>query len=133
MIIQFIVCAQNVSVDRFTNKLSIFNVIDRIVAPSLPLWISELTVAASFLREGDEPIDYVGSIELALNHTPIVKTEVRGTFRHGPTSRMIVNFPGLPIQSTGLLSVTFALSGVKSWIYLIPVEPVPTQKSTGDS
>lgn len=97
------ICAESVSMDRFTDRLSIFNVLDRISAMGFPLWLPQVALIFVLERErASDPIQTHAKLQAILNGTPIAETEAFIHFQDGKEARTILNF-NLGIPSPGKL------------------------------
>jgi hypothetical protein len=102
---QFALCAQSASVDRSSNRVSIFNVIDHIPATSLPLILPSVTFVSILETEKqNEPVSFKGVFSVKLNNNIIVKGEVPVSFVNGRLARVLLNMNGLQIREHGTLS-----------------------------
>ncbi len=101
MRVQFALCAQSASVDRSSNRLSIFNVVDQFPASGLPIVIPTLTFVSVIDSDKDESANVKGVLEIIANKSLIFKMDVPINFVNGRLARVIVNFSGLPIREPG--------------------------------
>jgi hypothetical protein len=105
MRVQFALCAQSASVDRASNRVSIFNVIDHIPATSLPIIIPSVTFVSIFENEKDEPAtNFKGVFEAKVNGQLVAKGEVPVSFVNGRLARVILSMNSIPIREHGILS-----------------------------
>ncbi len=51
MKLEFLLCAELASVDKSTNRLSIFNIMDELSTPSFPSLVPQLAVVSTFTRK----------------------------------------------------------------------------------
>jgi hypothetical protein len=124
-----------VSIDQLTNRVSIFNILEQIVVPSLPVLISEMVVFA-VIRKDDElsEVDYKCRLKISMSDAPIGELDGLIRFASGPTARMLFNFSGLPIESKGDIQFEIELPGQQVHEVRVPVvklapavEAVPTE------
>jgi hypothetical protein len=108
MRVQFALCAQTASVDRSSNRLSIFNVIDHFPASTLPIVIPALTFVSILESDKDESTNVKGILELIVNKALVARLELPITFVSGRLARVVVNFQGIPVREAG--PVTFRLA-----------------------
>src|ERR1700722_1791942 len=102
MRVQFALCAQTASVDRSSNRLSIFNVIDHYPASILPVVIPALTFVAVIDSDQVESTNIRGVLEIIAKQLQIGRVELPITFVNGGRlARVIVNFQGIPIREAG--------------------------------
>jgi hypothetical protein len=107
MRVQFALCAQTASIDRSSNRLSIFNVIDHFPASALPIVIPAITFVSIIESDTDESANVKGVLEIIVKNVLMGKMELPITFVNGRLARVVVNCQGLPIREPG--PVTFRL------------------------
>ena len=126
---QLAILCQSVAVDRFTNRLSLFNIIERIEAPQFPVFLSESTFVILLRRETSEVNAFDGEITIHLRAgtetTPVGVARLRVDFENGTATRQIANFQGLPLMSPGILEFRMALPDGQTSGAQIPVEVGP--------
>jgi len=125
MILQFAVVAQSVAIDRFTNRLSIFNVCERIEAPQFPIFVAELVFVAVVRREPNEPAVYDTILHIRLGQTVIGQANLHIDFEGSLNNRQVANFQGLPIVTAGELQFGFDLPNGVQVNATVPVVQVP--------
>ena len=104
MRVQFSLCAQTASVDRASNRVSIFNVIDHIPAASLPLILPTITFVSILETDQGEAASFKGVFEGKLNGTVIARGEVPVNFVNGRLARVLLTLNSIPIREHGTLS-----------------------------
>jgi hypothetical protein len=104
MRVQFALCAQTASVDRASNRVSIFNVIDHIPAANLPLILPTITFVSILETDRGEAASYKGVFEGKLNGTVMARGEVPVNFVNGRLARVLLTLNGVPIREHGTLS-----------------------------
>jgi hypothetical protein len=110
MRLQFAVFAQSVSVDRFTNRLSLFNILESVQSPRFPVFLPELVAVFVVRREANDvngPFDT--EIVVTLGGNRIAVSRARVNVDDKPYVRVITNFMGLPIVSAGDLEITLTV------------------------
>lgn len=126
MRVQFALCSQSASVDRTSNRLSIFNVIDHLPVTSLPI---RPTVTFVSVIEGDEGESTEGisaDIEIWTDGAKFWGTKVPLTFVDHRLARFILTFQGLPVSKPGEIVIGITLpDGTKgeSRIRVVNVAP----------
>jgi hypothetical protein len=112
MRVQFALCAQTASVDRSSNRISIFNVIDHIPTTSLPILIPAVTFVAILENDRNEAVNFVGVFEGKINDKIIVRGEVPVAFVwSGRLARVLLTLNGIPIHEHGTLSFRLTIPG----------------------
>ena len=114
-------CASGVAVDRFTNRLSIFNVIEQIQSPSFPAWVSEITFIVVLRKENSEEPRFPTRALVQAGDNVIMETAVVVNFEGGNTTRQILNFQGLPVRSPGDLTFRLLLPDREPATVTVPV------------
>jgi hypothetical protein len=107
MRVQFALCAQTASVDRASNRLSIFNVIDQFPASVLPIVIPAITFVSIIESDSDDNVNVKGILDIRVNNAQIGSLEVPIAFINGRLARVVLNIQGLPVHQAG--PVTFRL------------------------
>lgn len=125
MILQFAIVAQGVAVDRFTNRLSLFNVCERIEAPQFPIIIPELVFVIVLRREPADAAVFDSVLSIRLNETVIGQANLHIDFENSMSARQITNFQGLPVLSPGELQFSFNLANGNSARAAVPVVQTP--------
>lgn len=97
------VCAAATATDRFSNRLSIFNILEQIPSASFPIWIPELTFAVILRRGPNDPQRFQSTAQIRLGNQVIATIQVAVDFENGQFARQIMNFQGLPVAAPGEL------------------------------
>jgi hypothetical protein len=109
MRVQFALCAQTASVDRASNRISIFNVIDHIPATTLPIVLPAITFVSILETDQNEAANFRGVFEGKINNTVIVRAEVPVSFVNGRLARVLLTVNSIPIREHGTLSLTLVI------------------------
>ena len=117
--------AQSVVVDRVSNRVSIFNLIERIPSPNFPLLISELSLFALLGRNPEEDDRQLVTVVGRLGDAEIMRTELQADFQGRMETRLIVNMMGMPIQHPQDLHFHLISGGQQLGVIVVPVEQVP--------
>lgn len=80
MRVQFALCAQTASVDRSSNRISIFNVIDHIPTTTLPIMLPAITFVSILENDQNEAVNFRGVFEGKFNDKVIARGEVPVSF-----------------------------------------------------
>lgn len=105
MRVQFALFAQTASVDRSSNRISIFNVIDHIPTTSLPIILPAVTFVAILENDRNEAVNFKGVFEGKVNDKVIMRGEVPVSFVwNGRLARVLLTLNGIPIHENGTLS-----------------------------
>jgi hypothetical protein len=125
MKVQFSVCAQSVSIDQLTSRLSIFNVLDQITVPAFPVFISELTFVALLRREHEEETEqFKCQLSVMQNGKQGATADSAVRFGGASVARLIFNFSGLAIQSPGDVDFNLTLPSGEVHTLAIPINQV---------
>lgn len=135
----FLVCAETGIVDVFTNRMSLFHVVEEMSSPAFPGIVPSLTVVSIFRRDADDQPVQKAHLRLTLNDQEIFKGDLDVRFEDKTRARNFAHLQGVPLTSPGTLLVTvLADDGNQLGSYLIPVldtgkpklevrsEPVPS-------
>lgn len=108
MKVQFALCAQAVTVDRTSNRLSIFNVIDLLPVSNFPHFIPGIAFAC--LIENEESDRSVkGFFQIISNDVLVGAAEVPINFTENRLARIVLNFQGISVPKPGPLSFRMTL------------------------
>lgn len=129
MKVQMAVLAQSASVDKFTNRLSIFNVIENIISPNFPLLIPDVVFVALVQRSPEDPRVCDGNLRVTLGDTKIGEQRIHLDFENAIFNRQIMNFRALPVSKTGDLCFELAIPGLPAFVLGVPVSQAATDKS----
>jgi hypothetical protein len=109
--LEFFVVSQGVSVDKFTNQLSLFNVLEQVVTPDFPFPLPFAVAVSLWMKEeGDESRDFQCMLRVNLPNGKEHEFTSNFTFsarRH----RVIQRFQGFPIDEPGVLRFQVLLNG----------------------
>src|SRR5690349_13049170 len=94
---EWAVLAQGASVDRFSNRLSIFNLVENIEAPSFPLFLPEAVFVALLKREDGERTVSDGILSIYSGESQLGQANVHIDFASSLYNRQIITFQGIPI------------------------------------
>jgi hypothetical protein len=109
MKIQFALCAQTASVDRASNRLSIFNVFDQFPVSSFPIVIPSVTFVSVIESEETENNNIRGAIEIEANRVKVFGIEVPINFTSNRLARVVLTFQGIPVGDAGPLTFRLTL------------------------
>lgn len=117
--LEFFVVAESLSVDQLTNRVSIFNILERIQAPTFPLVLPQL-MAVSLWEEDelDKEKQYQVAIRITLGDTELEHIKQNLSF---PRRRLrtIAQIQNLAIPGPGRLEIELFLNGEhKAWHYV---------------
>jgi hypothetical protein len=125
--LQFAVLAQAASIDRFTNRLSLFNIIEGIQSPRFPLLLPECTIALMLRRADNDPNEFDATVAIDAGGNRVGQSVFRVDFDHKPYVRLISNFQNLPILGPGELQITITIPNAEPIRAGIPVIQIPAQ------
>jgi hypothetical protein len=104
MKVKFALCAQSASVDRTSNRISIFNVIDHLAAATLPIFLPTVTFVSVLECEKEEAVSFKGSFDVVLNNNQIIHSEVPINFTNNRLARVTLTVNTIPLREDGILS-----------------------------
>ena len=119
----FAVCSEGVSVDRYTNKLSIFSVLDQVASLSFPLWIQRICLTIAVSRTSGDNAVLQGKMHMLLESSPIAEADVLLPFQADGTARVVLNF-NLAIPAPGRLTFRLHIADKSFDVYQIAVSQV---------
>ena len=134
MTVSLFVVSESSSVDRETNVLSIFNIVDHIDPVSLPLSIPGLVLTIVLIREEGEPETIDGRISIANNEDTIVTLPSKVDFAGKRRTRLSARINGVPVRSPGTLIFKYTAVSMVDVAVTVPVsEPKPSQEHRRDA
>ena len=111
MRVQFALCSQTASVDRASNRLSIFNVIDHLPVTSLPIRIPMVTFVSVIESADAENTEGVNAdIDIYVDDKKLFGTQVPLTFADHHLARFTLAFQGIPVSKPGEIVFRLSLS-----------------------
>jgi|SRR6185437_6696152 len=133
MKLQLAICAQGVSIDRLTNRLSIFNLLETIEAPRFPVFLPEVVFLVLLRREKDEPTQFDGEVVVMLDDVTIAKGTAHVDFENSLQNRQVITFQGFPVPNPGELKFQLTFPNLEPFFTTLPVvqtKPVPANAGT---
>jgi hypothetical protein len=130
--LEFFLLAQSVAVDRGTNTLSLFHVIEELSAAGLPIVLPQLTaVSVWLLTQGEQGSDF----QVSLRATKPDGAESR-RFDHNFTAtrhrqRMMMQLEGFPFDATGEWVFELLLNGEHKARHRVTIQPSDADRSGG--
>jgi len=109
--VQYITCAKSSSVDSKTNQLSLFHVLDEIGAPSFPLHLQSVCIAALFEREPDDALVQSYSLVIKLDGGLLASFTMTIDFTGARRNRSVNTIQGLTIPATGAVTIAIVQKG----------------------
>lgn len=104
-------CANSCAVDRFTNNLSIFELLDTIAPLSYPALLPKVVLVCAFAKnEEDAEKRYRYDIEIKTGEQTIFHGDIDVDFGDGINARNVTTIQGVPVLSPGDMTVSL-LSG----------------------
>jgi hypothetical protein len=125
MMLQFAIVSQSAAVDRFTNRLSLFNVIEAIQSPRYPVILTECAVVIMLRRSDNEPNIFDSTITLNIAGNRIAQSTIRVNFENRQYVRLISNFQNLPILAPGELQFIITIPNAEPITTSIPIVQFP--------
>ncbi|MEW6659609.1 MAG: hypothetical protein AB1424_13190 [Thermodesulfobacteriota bacterium] len=105
----FIVC-EDLSIDQQTNRMSLFNVIEQMMAPNFPLIYSGSAISLWVSEPGDDELDFQCTLRVVFpdgSHRDFPSNFRFRSRRH----RVIHRLEGIPINEPGTLRFEVQLNG----------------------
>ena len=135
MKILFAICSESVSVDRYTNKLSIFSVVDRLASTSFPFWMPRLCISLAVKREDVDPAVVHAKLVMLLDEKPIGTTSAILPFQPDWMARIVINTQ-LSVPAPGIVQFQLDTGTEQRMIAQITVQQIsvadiPKQETQG--
>lgn len=96
--INLLLCSRGVSVDKFSNSVSIFEIVETVHSESFPALIPRVWVVAMIEREASDPDILKATLRFRNANRLFQEAPLEFTFvPHSTGSRAIMELPGLPV------------------------------------
>lgn len=123
MVLKLCLVAEGVSVDRQTNELSIYNVLEGIEASGFPLFVQRISFLTVYERDvATDPEVVNGQMQVTLGDNAVMTQAVTINFQGKKRSRIILRFGGLLVPAPGDLRFRFIIPNGPPAEYKIEVE-----------
>jgi len=120
-----LLAAEGVSVDRMSNNLSIFEVLEQMQPIQYPSWVAEFLVVAMLQKDDGDADDFDANLVIAVDEDEVMRQETRLGFGGLRRSRAIFRMHGVPIPHPGILRVTLEGEQVPARSYEIELREPP--------
>lgn len=111
MKVHYISCAKSSSVDGKTNQLSLFHILDEISAPSFPLHLQSICVAALFERDPDDGSVQSYALVIKLDGGLLASFTMTVDFTTARRNRSVNTIQGLTIPAAGAVTIAMVQKG----------------------
>ncbi len=123
--LEYFLVAESLAVDRFTNRISLFHVIEEIRSASFPIVIPQAVAVSHWIAEaGDEGVDFQARLHMT---TPDgVESNFPQNFRLvDRAGRVIFGMSGVSIAREGVLRFELFLNGKSTATHEVLVRTPP--------
>ena len=129
----YTVCAENVIIDQFTNKVTLIAVADGYQFPQFPIVLANLALVVAYGRQADEPEHIDGTVKFRLNDQPIFEAPIKVDFQGNLRTRLVSQISGFVISGPGTMKATVAVPGAEdaNWTIEIQSLAVPSVEQIG--
>jgi hypothetical protein len=126
-------CAQSCTVDKTTNNVSIFNIIEEVQAPSFPGAIVPFSVFALITRTKREASTQTAYLQVFKDNQikPILEAPMNLDFQQQFRTRAIGNLGGLVVESPGMLRFVIREKRSELGSWAVPVLQAGAVAMTG--
>ena len=114
-----ILASKGISIDKFNNNATIYNIIERISSDSFPIFFPEMYFFILLEKKEDEERSINCILKIYNNKKEIKSVEVKPKFENSNHNRTVINISGLTIFSPGKLLFKFIYDGRTLGIYSI--------------
>jgi len=114
--------AQSVVRDAQTNQISIFNVIEGIIAQNFPLYMQNVSFFILWEREDGDQQDYHGTVEITLNGHLLLEHGIDLNFGQSVHNRTIFNLNGFLIPEIGKLKFVLKIDEISKASFELQVK-----------
>ena len=92
-------CAEGVSIDRQSNKISAYNILEEVLAAGFPLLLQELVLLASYSKEPGDADKTSLTVRISSGETELFQHDAPFDFQDKPKARLVFRIKGLVIPS----------------------------------
>jgi hypothetical protein len=110
MRVQFALCAQSASVDRTSNRVSIFGVIDHLPVSTFPIVVPNVTFVSVIENDKGGESSIRGSLEISTKRGVVSQFDIPIYFTNNRLARVVVNFQGIPVNEPTPLTFRLKIS-----------------------
>jgi len=107
----YMLCAEGVVVDRRTNNVSIFNMMEEINSMGFPLLINKLYAVCLINREANDEDTTEANFEFKLDNKVLLNANTSINFQNRQKTRAVLEVSGLVIPVPGILKVSLLKDG----------------------
>lgn len=125
---KLLLCAEGVVVDKRSNNVSAFNILEQLNFNSLPVAFPRMVILSLLERDEGDADKWDGEIRISLAGSDILNQSLKHDFRGLPRSRYMLTVGGLPITQPGTMEIGLYEKGKKMTSYTIQVQ-VPKKPS----
>ena len=127
-----LVASESVSLDNFTNRLSVFHILDEINSVSFPVIIPSLCICFVLEKQPDDVDPSSAITKVTLDDAELASFPANFSFNDKRLLRVIQNISGFVVQSPGLLRFALDSNGEISAAWTVRVSRI-TPPSTAES
>jgi len=124
--VELMACAEGVVIDRRSNNVSIFNIINEFHSPIFPAAVSQITTLVVLTRDPEDS-DPECELRVALDGKVLFKTPAKAAFGETTRNRMVFDTSMLPVPEPGDLCFSFFVEKRKRSEWHIAVSPQEPQ------
>ena len=107
----YMLCAEGVVVDRRTNNVSIFNIMEEINSVGFPLLINKLYAVSLINREANDEDTTEAHFEFKLDDKVLLNANTSINFQNRQKTRAVLEVSGLVIPVPGTLKISLLKDG----------------------
>lgn len=123
------VCSEGLSLDRRSNNITVYNILEEISGVGFPLLIQRLFFYSLILKEdSDEKEAYDLHFKVSVDREKLFEKTIHINFHKKSRNRIIIEMGGLTIPKIGTLSFTLSHKGKNLGKYSILVKAVEAPK-----
>lgn len=128
MRIPFAACATHASIDKITNGISLFNVIEKVSPAGFPSFLGNTTYVAIVRREANDPQTIKGSLFIRMDRDDLFQTPFVAEFVAELNGiQWVIGIQGIPILRAGNLNFSLELENGVNHTFTVLVEPLASE------
>jgi len=100
-----LICASGVLLDKNTNKISIFEIIDNLKTEGFPLLFPTFDIVFILQRGKDDESKFETNLTIRHNENVLIETKAGVDFKNSYSTRVIIKINGLAVPSPGTITI----------------------------
>jgi hypothetical protein len=118
---RLLVCAEGIVIDKRSNNVSAFEILEQLNPNSLPTVLPKLVVLSAFEKDEEDPDKIPVNIRITLGELEIINQEIPHNFQGKKRCRNVLTIGGVVISQPGILEISASIDNKTVMSYTIEV------------